>query len=171
MPPDSRAFATPTYLNVRAGSKFGRNTKIGRTLPHKTYLRLHNYSSAHKDPMPEYIVRFQVFVDELGMFASPRELSVESFGLQVQAPHPSEAARQVAKAIQRMLERPKEEQPDAERILALLTRFHPHADDRLLWLTTPHAELDDLSPLLLIVQGKTRVVRDMLEAAYMGLPT
>lgn len=43
--------------------------------------------------------------------------------------------------------------------------------DPIEWLITPHRELDERTPLDVIICGSGRVVVDMLEAASAGIPT
>jgi hypothetical protein len=62
-------------------------------------------------------------------------------------------------------------QTDVERILELLEIFHPIPENRYQWLTTHHKELEDHTPLLLILGGRAGVVCDLLEGSYAGLPT
>lgn len=59
---------------------------------------------------------------------------------------------------------------DAASALDLLAKLHPEASDRVAWLTTPHRELDEKPPLEILL-SKPEVVRDMLAASLMGIPT
>lgn len=57
------------------------------------------------------------------------------------------------------------------RIFFLVGKFHTNPQDVMEWLNTPHAELSNHRPLELIITGQARVVCDMLESAYAGVPT
>lgn len=56
-------------------------------------------------------------------------------------------------------------------VVAALARFWPERPDQRQWLQTAHGELDDRTPASVILEGKGDVVLNMLEAAYVGLPT
>lgn len=57
------------------------------------------------------------------------------------------------------------------RTLELLRVLLPKEADTRVWLHTPHADLDGLTPLAVILQGKGEVIADMLEAAINGYPS
>jgi uncharacterized protein (DUF2384 family) len=57
------------------------------------------------------------------------------------------------------------------RTLELLRKVHGTRDQVLRWLNTPHRELDERPPLSVMLEGRADVVRDMVEAAYLGIPT
>lgn len=59
-----------------------------------------------------------------------------------------------------------------DEISGYLTRLYG-ADHALVkeWLDTPHPELNDRSSGDLMREGKPEVVRDMLAAARLGIPT
>lgn len=57
------------------------------------------------------------------------------------------------------------------RAIELLGKLEPSDQAAREWLNTPHRELDERTPLQVMLHGQADVVRDMLEAAYLGLPT
>ncbi|MEY4510616.1 MAG: hypothetical protein RLZZ450_2738 [Pseudomonadota bacterium] len=57
------------------------------------------------------------------------------------------------------------------RTFELLNKLHPNAQSARSWLNTPHREFDERTPLQVMLDGRADAVRDMLEAAYLGLPT
>lgn len=56
------------------------------------------------------------------------------------------------------------------RICELLCKFMS-ASDALIWLDTPHSELNNKLPSWFIDNGQFQVILSMLEAAYQGIPT
>jgi hypothetical protein len=60
---------------------------------------------------------------------------------------------------------------DFDRIFELLGKLHAGPDESQCWLIQPHRELDEHAPLKLMLEGREGVVRALLEAAYLGLPT
>jgi hypothetical protein len=57
------------------------------------------------------------------------------------------------------------------RTIELLRKLHPSAQSAREWLNTPHRELEERAPLQVMLDGRADAVRDMLEGAYLGLPT
>lgn len=57
------------------------------------------------------------------------------------------------------------------RTIELLQRLYPGVHGFRRWLNTPHRELDERTPLQVMLDGKANVVRNMLEAVHLGLPT
>jgi hypothetical protein len=57
------------------------------------------------------------------------------------------------------------------RTMELLLKFHDSRERMREWLNTPHRELAERAPLRVMLEGHADLVRNMLEAAYQGIPT
>jgi DNA-binding NarL/FixJ family response regulator len=57
------------------------------------------------------------------------------------------------------------------RAVVALHRLFGDRKKELVWLQSPHPDLDGTAPMELILSGKAEVVADMLEGALMGMPS
>jgi uncharacterized protein (DUF2384 family) len=57
------------------------------------------------------------------------------------------------------------------RAVVALHRVYDDRKHELVWLQTPHPDLDDTAPMQLILSGKAEVVADLLEGALAGIPS
>lgn len=58
-----------------------------------------------------------------------------------------------------------------KRILEILEQVFPSRAGALAWLNNPHPDLGRRTPLEVILEGYPDAVKDMLEAALMGIPS